>query len=336
MKKILFTFFSFLLLSTGYIYSQGCEAPSSEEGVNIFGFIQSQYEMKFEDIQQTSFALERARLGATGNIPYDFSYYMVLEMSPFVSENPYLLDAFVTYNRFKWAKVSIGSFKTPFSMDINTSCSGLHTVYRTQAALQMVAPFRDFGLMILGGDKESFMQYSLGIMNGSGLGTFDINNSKDIAGRVVFHPVDFINVGGSFRYGKPVRADDESDRTTFGAELEINKSNFLVRAEYIGDEGAFNREAGGGCSGDLLELGEKRSGGYAMIAYRTSFNLQPVFRYETFDSQNLSGFKQSIMTYGLNYFFNDWTRLQINYLYVVDSPIEIMNDELVIQLQVKF
>ena len=42
------------------------------------------------------------------------------------------------------------------------------------------------------------------------------------------------------------------------------------------------------------------------------------------------------MTFGFNYFLNDWTRLQLNYLYKAEDQEEISNDELLMQLQVKF
>jgi hypothetical protein len=58
--------------------------------------------------------------------------------------------------------------------------------------------------------------------------------------------------------------------------------------------------------------------------------------YDFFDSGNATGYEESNMTFGVNYFFNDWTRLQLNYVYRAESPVEIPTDEIVVQLQVKF
>jgi phosphate-selective porin len=41
-------------------------------------------------------------------------------------------------------------------------------------------------------------------------------------------------------------------------------------------------------------------------------------------------------TFGLNYYPNDWTRLQLNYIYKTEDPSEIKNDCLLLQLQVNF
>jgi len=335
-KRYLLIGFLLAFAITIKVNAQGCAPEKKGDGVNVFGFLQPQYEMSFEDENKGSFSFERVRLGVTGAIPYDFSYYVVVELSPFISSNPYLLDAYVSYERYKWARASLGSFKTPFGLETNTACSGLMTVYRSTATLQMVAPFRDLGLVFMGGDKETILTYQLGIMNGSGLGRMDNNQKKDVVGRVVFKPFDIMKVGGSFRYGYPSYNNNDDSRTSFGGELEMNYKNFTLLGEYIADEGDYNRDLGGGCSGNLIELGEKRSGGYATLAYMTKWNVQPVVKYDFFDSGNASEYKEKNMTFGVNYFPNDWTRLQVNYIYASEEPSELLNDKFVVQVQISF
>ena len=335
MKKILLSIMMLAAIGTLRINAQGCGGGPSEEGVKVFGFLQSQYEFHMTDPSTNSFSFERARIGVMGKIPYDFSYYVVAELSPFIAPNPYLLDAFVTYDRFKWARVSLGSFKTPFGLETNTACNGLMTVYRSTATLQMVAPFRDLGMVFMGGDTGSLVTYQIGFMNGSGLGNFDNNTEKDLVGRVVFRPFHFLRIGGSFRYGFPSYNNTDS-RTTFGSELQFNYMGITYQNEFIYDRGNYNRELGGGCSGNLIELGEERYGGWTLLAYRTKWNVEPVFKIEIFDSGNLVKYKENNMTFGLNYYFNDWTRLQVNYVYRAEEMVEIDNDEFVVQVQVKF
>jgi len=336
MKKTLIIITAILALGATRVSAQGCGGAPADEGLKVFGFLQSQYEHHFTEPSKNSFTFERARIGAMGKIPYDFSYYVVLELSPFISPNPYLLDAFATYDRFKWARVSMGAFKTPFGLETNTACSGLMTVYRASATLQMVAPFRDLGMVFMGGNDTTFLSYQLGVMNGSGLGKFDNNEKKDVVGRVVLHPWDFLRVGGSFRYGFPSYLNNEDTRTTIGAELQAKYRGFTLLGEYVSDQGDYNRDLAGGCSGNLIELGEERSGGYVTLAYMTKWMVEPVFRYDFFDSGNVSGYEESNMTFGVNYFFNDWTRLQVNYVYRAEAPVEVPSDEFVVQVQVKF
>lgn len=336
MKKFIPLLILLLVIGGGKAFAQGCAPTSSSDGVSVFGFLQPQYNMKFENEPKNSFSFERVRVGVNGVIPYDFSYYVVLELSPFIANNPYLLDAFVSYGRFKWVKASLGSFKTPFGLETNTPCNDLMTVFRSTATLQTVAPFRDIGLMLMGGDAETKIQYQLGIMNGSGLGRLDNNKKKDIVGRVIFKPLDFLHVGGSFRHGYPSYNNNQDTRTTIGAEIKLKHSNFTLLGEYIHDEGDFNRDLGGGCSGNLIELGEKRGGAYATLAYMTKWNVEPVFRFDYFDSGNNQNYKENNMTFGINYFFNDWTRLQLNYIYRSEPSGEQKNDAFVAQVQITF
>lgn len=85
-----------------------------------------------------------------------------------------------------------------------------------------------------------------------------------------------------------------------------------------------------------------RAGFWAQAMYMTEWNIQPVIKYEQYDpntdDENSSSdlAMQKITTFGLNYFFNDWTRLQINYLYKAEEDHEEANDEILMQLQVKF
>ena len=70
--------------------------------------------------------------------------------------------------------------------------------------------------------------------------------------------------------------------------------------------------------------------------YMTPWNIQPVVKYESFKADWSGDAVENIITFGFNYFFNDWTRLQFNYLYKAEEPEEIANDEILMQLQVKF
>ena len=69
----------------------------------------------------------------------------------------------------------------------------------------------------------------------------------------------------------------------------------------------------------------------------TPWNIQPIVKYESYDPNNdVDKNAQDVITFGFNYFFNDWTRLQLNYLYKAEEGNEISNDEILMQLQVKF
>lgn len=333
------------LFQISYTYAQGCDGDEPVTATNgtapqykIFGYLQTQYDYTFNNIHENTFTFKRARLGIRGNVANDFSYYFMLEASPFIGGvgSAYLMDAFVSYKKYNWAKISVGSFKQPFGLEVNTPCNNLTTIDRSIVSDQLVVPQRDYGLAILGGNKYTKFRYSVALMNGRGLNVKDNNSKKDIIGRVTYKLFDFLNIGGSYRYGYP--NNNKDTRTTYGAEMVLKLNNLKIQGEYIYDEGDYNRAAGGGCGSEPVELGKKRDGAYIMISYDTKWNVQPVFKYEYFDP-NIDVKKigyQEMMTIGANYFINDKVRIQLNYQAHIETYINIDNDMLLAQIQIKW
>ncbi len=325
--------------------AQGCATPKSADGVNVFGFLQTQYDYSLFDEPESTFGFNRARIGVMGSIPYDFSYYVLLETSPFKKDGPkaYLLDAFITYNRFSFANVSMGSFKSPFSLELSTPCNALHTINRSKVVNELTSPDRDMGLMLLGGSDTTLFRYSVAYMNGTGLLAKDVDTFKDLVGRVIFQPTSWLNAGGSFKTGKSVNVEnpalDNNKTLRLGGEIEIDIANFLVQGEYIygKDDGSYT--VGGGCGSEPeVVIGSiKRAGMYVMGLYKTPWNIQPVIKYENYNTNiDVANNMEQITTFGLNYFFNEWTRLQVNYEYKAEQAREVKNDLFMVQLQVKF
>lgn len=339
-----------LLFSSNTILSQGCEAElpgasnDSVKGptINIFGYIQPQYDYFFTDgDQDNTFRFKRARIGVSGKVLNDFSYYFMLETSPFIGStgDAYLMDAFVTYEADNWARISLGSFKQPFSLDVSTPCHSLTTIERSIVADQLVAPQRDFGIGIWGGNKFNRLNYAVALMNGRGLGVKDDNVKKDIMGRLTYKILKNLSVGASVRYGYPIPNNNEDDRTSYGGEIAFETGKLLLQGEYIYDEGAYFAGAAGGCGTTPVALGEERDGAYILGAYYVTEKLQPVLKYEYFDPdinvKDNPGYTER-MTVGFNYFVNTKVRFQINYLANIETVANVNNDALLTQVQVRF
>ncbi len=340
-----------LMLAPGQVSAQGCMEATSEEGVSVVGYLQSQFEYYFheDDVEDDAyrFAIERARIGFVGSIPYDVSYYMVVELSPaFDAEGnegaPFLLDAFMTYSRLApYASFSAGQFKAPFSLELNTPCQSLHTIRRSMVVRQLASPDRDLGILVTG-SYEKLLSYRFAVMNGRGRGMADDNQGKGIAGRVVATPMEHVSLGGSYRHWtvpSAVAGADDDERTRFGGELEVRYGDALLQAEYITGEDKGSYTTGGGCGGDpeVHEGSLDRAGFFVQGMYMTQWNLQPVLKYESYDpNTDEDGDQEQITTFGFNYFLNDWTRVQVNYLYAAEEENEVSNDEILVQFQVKF
>jgi phosphate-selective porin len=373
MKRNLILSITLLLFAAVRLQAQGCMEPTSTTGgASIIGYIQPEAKMAFngDNADGTSkndmgFYFRRARLGVAGNIPYDFSYYVLAEFSSFMN-GPYLLDAFVTYNRFKpWFKISMGQFKKPFGLELgSTGCQDLYTINRSKVVNELTSPDRDLGIMISGStgpkkffglEKENIFQYVLSVTNGTGKNVHDVDRAKDFIGRLVFAPFDWLSVGGSYQFGKQKNPDPTitkmDERMRYGADITIKKYNFILQTEYIfgGDNGS--KLVGGGCgSTPELVAGDFKSNGYfAQLMYNTKWKMMPLVKFETYDPDmdkedyDHSAFRNSTLTFGLNYYPNDWVRFQLNYLYNTESSSssditnynEVPNDMLLLQIQVK-
>jgi len=354
------------------INAQGCETDTPTEGIKIMGYIQPQFNTYFfgtdasgNPIKNSTFFFKRARLGVMGAIPYDISYYVMVEMSP-VAGGPQLLDAYITYAPFgKKAMFSIGQFKSPYSLELNTPCFALHTIRRSTVVNQLASPFRDMGLMVLGKlGKNDFLKYRIALLNGTGINHLDINQNKDLAFSIHISPLKWITVGGSYRGGlignKQLNGDQEKF-SRYAVDFTLKRSNLLFQGEYLWGTDVGTVISGGGCGGkkaaeiimnpvELMTLASHNKNGYwALAQYTTPWNLQAVVKYQYYNSGNTTytylgqaqAFPESTMTLGFNYFINDWTRIQVNYLYNAEQKAngivnEYKNDALLIQVQVKF
>lgn len=372
MKRLFFLFITLLVGGIYQVRAQGCMEPATtSNGPTFIGYLQPEFRYEFngENADGSSkdaaaWCFRRARLGFTGNIPYDFSYYVLAEFSPF-QNGPYLLDAFISYNRFKpWFRVSMGQFKKPFGLELSTGCQDLYTINRSKVVEELTAPDRDLGIMLSGTsgtkslfglEKENLISWFLAVTNGTGKNIMDSDRNKDFTGRIVLAPTEWVSVGGSYTAGKSVNPDVTvkklDERMRYGADIQLKKYNFIFQAEYIFGQDKGSKLVGGGC-GETPELvaGDFKSNGYfAQIMYNTKWRIMPLVKYETYDPDmnlenfNHEAFSVSTMTFGLNYYPNDWTRIQANYLYnsETSSSTELINfneypnDMFQIQIQVK-
>ena len=246
--RILFLLFLFTI--TSLIYGQGCMEASSDEGVSVVGYIQAQYEVMSQDPADdtSAFTFNRVRFGLVGNIPYDISYYSMFEMSPNKEGAPYLLDGFITYSRLDpYLKISFGQFKSPFSLELNTPCQGLHSVKRSEVVNILTSPDRDRGIMF-SGKYGDLARYSFAFTNGTGRDNLEDNQNKVFAGRVVFTPIEYVSIGAGYKTGTSPSTDptveDEMTRMSFDAEVKYG--DLLVQGEYITAEDKGSYVIGGG------------------------------------------------------------------------------------------
>jgi phosphate-selective porin OprO/OprP len=305
------------------------------------------------------FDIRRARLDFQGDFSTKWSYRLLIDFvgnsgangsaptgGPLVS--PALMDAFIAYKPWDFIKITAGQFTIPFSLENLTQDRYLETVDRSQVVSALVARKgdasnglvdsignqngRDIGIQVSGslinlGDRH-LLDYYLSLLNGAGINTVDNNSSKDIDGRIVFHPFKILDIGGSYYNGfdrftsSPTK---DQERIRWGAELALNYKALSVKSEYIqGQEGDHNPIV--------------HEGWYAQASYFiVPKYLQGVFRYDTYNPNTAkSQLTNTYYVFGVNYFFNVWTKLQVNYSWRTETGASIDNDVFTVQLQLGF
>ena len=167
------------------------------------------------------------------------------------------------------------------------------------------------------------------MVNGAGINTLDNNHSKDIGGRLIFHPFKILDIGASYYNGFDIftsSPNKSQERIRLGTEFALNYNLLSIKGEWIqGKEGNSN---------PIVHQGWYLQGSYFLWPK----HLQGVFRYDTYNS-NESKSKDLETTiyyvFGLNYFFNVWTKIQMDYSLRTENP-GIKNNVFTIQLQLGF
>ena len=311
-----------LLVSTAAAGEEEVLPVLSERLLKLSGYTQVQY--TYWEGESEDFRVRRARLGLKGNLLKNIDYSIQVD----AVRNPVLVDARVDITLFPQARLTFGQFKVPFSLENLTSSSALDMVDRTQTvkkicpAQDIGATGRDIGMTLSG--KFSWIEYTFGVFNGSGINTRDMNDRKDMVGRLVVRPVHFLSFGISHYEGEHslFTGGPLLNRDRTGLDVFIMAGRLFFKGEYIlaKDEGI------------------DRAGWYVRGAY--SFipdKLQAVVNYDSYDMDlDLDENRSEVMTLGLNWFFSKKTKLQVNYEYHKQEGVEMGDHVFLAQFQAGF
>jgi phosphate-selective porin OprO and OprP len=305
------------------------------------------------------FTIKRARLDFQGHFSSQFDYRLLVDFVGQSGANgtaptggqlisPFLVEGYIVYKPFTWLNIKAGQMIVAFSQENMTQDRNLDLIERSQVVNALVARKgdaanglvdslgnqngRDIGIQAggrIGKIKDYYLlDYAIQVLNGAGINTLDNNQSKDIDGRLVFHPLKILSIGGSYyngydRFTSSLTKDQK--RIRWGTELALDYNALSVKGEYIrGQEGNSN---------PIVHQGWYGQAGYFVVPK----HLQALFRYDWYDS-NLA--KQQVNStyydFGLNYFFNVWTKLQLYYSLRNQEGAAINNNMFEAQLQLAF
>ncbi|MCP2605088.1 OprO/OprP family phosphate-selective porin [Candidatus Aminicenantes bacterium AH-873-B07] len=295
---------------------------------------------------QRSFQIKRARLYLSGNAFYSWLNYKIqLQME---KSQIAIRDLFINLTFFKEISPNIGQFKVPFDREYLTSSAYLQLIDRSLTNEEFRVG-RDIGFS-LNGNISDRIEYSIGIFNGSGKNSRNLDNNFLYAGRLMFTP------NGEFPYSQSSLEFPEKRKFAFGIgilyfpnfdpsrenlddrkhlafiakEVDTGKSDIFQLTTDIGVkykgfsfEGDFhfrNINPKNKNIESVRALGFRIQGGYLIFK---KFEL--AFRYSLLNpsTKKLKDLKYEFTT-GINYFiYEHFLKFQINYSYLIfENPIE--------------
>lgn len=257
------------------IYDDGFYLKGKDDTLKIGGWYQG--DVIFYDRENEGndrFRNRRVRLDVRGVLEDYFEYRLFTQ---FAGSSANLQEAWLMYKYFPSARIKLGQFKVPFSLE--SQYSSLWTDFIEKSiGVANLEPAEDLGVMIYGNPFKGIVEYALGTFNGRARTLEDNNDNFDIAGRLVLAPfknsksdlwrelylgssftlghsdetlasTGFTTGGGSrfFTYAANTRHADT--RTRFGGELQWIFGPGDIKAEYVG--GRFSNVERGNVLGDI-------------------------------------------------------------------------------------
>lgn len=308
--------------------------PIGSRALQISGLIQTRYQGFAQPGVNNSFDLHRAGLDVKGDIGDKWSYEIYTDFAGTVK----LLDAFTTCKLTNYLKFTAGQFKVPFSHERLTPDSQLEFIDRSQVDDALSGRTkdvignqngRDIGIQVGGSftkiEDHYLFDYTFGVFNGAGFDvTSDNNSTKDIAGRFTVHPVKNLSISADFYNGEGFYGSPATNQTRNGEGFD---------ASYVSGALSLTAEYDKGTGGTI-----KRNGWYAQAGYFViSKKLQFAVKYHTYDPGNsLTTNCGNWYIAGINYFFNEWTKLTVDYCNRSEHVSPVKNNLSSVQLQLTF
>ncbi len=293
-------------------FAKTYELNLGEGKVDLSGYIQTLFSAT--EPTQNGFSIARLRFDIWADPSPVWGYLIEADLA---ASSP-LIYGWIDLKTIPWFKMRFGKFYYPFGIEYTTPPSKFDTINPSTTLWNYFGFSRDIGAEVLGGSNG--FKYWLSILNGQDNQVADKNDFKDFCGRATY---DFggLMVGASL-YSGLTGTDEAFDKMRRGGELSYKNGAFSLKSEFI--------------SGLDVSTVESQ-GWYVMPIYRFNSNWEGLIKYESFDPDNdISGNAQSMITYGINYYFDEDLKLQMNYIRNIEEVEQIKNDTTAFQLQLSF
>ena len=291
-KTIIMALMAVASVSASAQQKQTIEIPSWLSNVKLSGYGMTQYQYNGQkDAESNSFNIRMARISLEGRIAGDFYWKTQIQFNGNTStlgSSPRMVDLFAEWQKYEYFKVKIGQFKNPFTFEnpmhpIDQGFMGYSQNVSKLAGFsdragEHASNGRDIGLQFQGdflknANGRNLLHYQIGVFNGQGTNTKDVDQQKNVIGGVWVMPVSGMRIGafgwtGSYarkgtwnddeqgniiyekdaagnsvldKEGKPVKKTFNGTRSLnqnrYAFSFEYKKDGWTVRSEYIHSTG---------------------------------------------------------------------------------------------------
>lgn len=349
--------------------------PSWVNDLKLSGYVMTQYQYSGQkNAKANSFNLRMGRVALEGRIAQEWYWKVQMQFNGNTStlgNSPRVVDAFAEWQRYSFLKIKAGQFKRAFSFEnpmnpIDQGFMGyaqniMKLCYFTDRAGARSSNGRDIGVQLQGdflknAHGRNLLHYQIGVYNGQGINTKDVDQQKDIVGGFWIMPVAGMRIGMFGSEGSYARkgtwTDAQGDEHSgvyklpqhrYAISAEYKANDWTLRSEYIHSTGkAFAvSESNSNSTSDCTvneKLGNKADGVYALvIAPVVSKKLYAKARYDLYRQSAEWGSSRTQYEIGANYLFNKNIQLNAEYARINDRTLASHNYNMIdVQLDFRF
>ena len=378
-KGIILALMALTAVSASAQKKQTIELPSWLSNVKLSGYGMTQYQYSGQkNAESNSFNIRMGRIALEGRIADDFYWKTQIQFNGNTSNlgsSPRMVDLFAEWQKYDYFKVKIGQFKNPFTFEnpmhpIDQGFMGYSQNVSKLAGFsdragEHASNGRDIGLQLQGdflknANGRNLLHYQIGVFNGQGINTKDVDNQKNVIGGVWLMPVSGMRIGAFGWTGSYARKGnwtetvaDPTSSVTPGATNEITHTNevrslnqnryafsfeykkdgWTVRSEYIHSTGkafaksltSFNDANSKDCSINE-KIGDKAQGVYGLVIaplaqLPKNSRIDIKARYDMYQPNGKNNMQKTQYEAGLNFHIGKRISILTEYALVNDKTL---------------
>lgn len=330
------------------------------KNIKFSGYAITEYKYTSQENKEpdNEFGVKMVRLLLDGKVATDFNYRVQMQVNGMSGSTTgaRIVDAYVEWQKLSYARVKIGQFKRPFTFEnpLHPIDQGFSSFAQSVTKLsglndrvgEHACSGRDIGIQLQGdvlplSSGRPLLHYQIGVFNGQGINTADVDNKKDIIGGFWFMPISGVRIGASGwtgTYAKKISGVINTvDRNRYALSAEYCKDDWQLRSEYLHSEGrGFVTD---NATGNIDKTAADRSDGWyvSVVAPVKTDVCHVKARYDAYRDDAQWASTKNMYELGVDYIFFNRVKAQVSYAYVNDRMAEKHNyNQIDCQVSVKF